>query len=165
MAEPHERRADIAWSGDLEGGTGTIWGASVGLRQILVNWPSRAESSGGWTGPEELLAAAQAGSYAMALARELGVEQTVAQRLDVSVTFTVEVDDGSPRVTQAHINAMAMGTDIEQEAFDKAAKAALEACSITALVRGSADVSLEASVRDYRVKVGQAEQKAAGRKA
>jgi OsmC subfamily peroxiredoxin len=165
VAERHERRADIAWTGDLEGGTGTIWGANAGLRQILVNWPSRVDSSGGWTGPEELLAAAQASSYAMALARELGVLETVAQRLDVSVTFTVEVDSAGPRVTEAHINAMAMGTDIEEEAFGEAAAAALEACSITALVRRSAVVSLESTLRDYRVKVGLAELKAAGQKA
>ena len=146
-----ERRADISWEGALEGGIGTIWGASGSLRQLLVNSPSRTQSSGGWTNPEELLAAAHASSYAMALARTLAERGAAIQRFDASSTFTV--DERGTTITAVRLGVLGNVGGVDDAAFAEAAEAAVGSCQISTLLKATAEITVEAARRDYRLAI------------
>lgn len=145
-----ERRADISWEGDLRTGTGTVWGASGGLRQLVINWLSRTESPGGWTSPEEMLCAAHCSSYAMALAGVLTAAGQTPQRFDVSATAVVETEDDRPIAKQIRLTVLGNVPGMKADAFESAAQEAKAACPITALLGTSIEISVEAELREYR---------------
>src|SRR5688500_4727047 len=85
----HERRAEVTWSGDLEGGSGTIESVGSGAFGPLdVSWKARAEEPGGLTSPEELIAAAHAACFSMALAGGLARGGTPPETLSTRATVT-----------------------------------------------------------------------------
>jgi lipoyl-dependent peroxiredoxin len=146
-----ERRANISWEGGLEGGTGTIWGETRGLRQLLVKWVSRTQSSGSWTSPEEILAAAHASSYAMALARTLADFGATIQRFDVGSTLAVEIEDGPPKMTRVKLTVMANLGGLDDAGLAAAAEKALAECPISALLQSIGEITVETTLRPYRV--------------
>src|SRR5438094_9786348 len=95
-----ERTATTNWEGDLAHGNGTLSFASGAAGDLPVTWASRTERSEGKTSPEELIAAAHASCFSMALSHGLGEAGTPPERLDGSATVTLEVGTGitSPRV-------------------------------------------------------------------
>jgi lipoyl-dependent peroxiredoxin len=127
-----KRSAQAQWQGDLKSGTGTISTASSTLASTPYSFHSRFEQGKG-TNPEELLAAAHAGCFTMALSSQLTQAGLKAERLETTCTITLEQKDGSFAITESHLELKAKIPGATQEAFDKATKAAETGCPVSKL--------------------------------
>ena len=101
------REAEIVWEGPLASGTGTVSSGSGALGALPVTWASRTERPDGKTSPEELIAAAHASCFAMALSLVLGENHTPPERLVVSAACTLDEVDGAPKVTTSELKLRA----------------------------------------------------------
>ena len=97
------RQAEIVWDGPLASGTGTLSSGSGALSQLPVTWASRTERPDGKTSPEELIAAAHASCFAMALALVLGENHTPPERLVVSGACMLDEIAGAPQITTVEL--------------------------------------------------------------
>jgi len=130
-----ERRAETVWQGDLMNGSGTIQAAPSGAFGPLdVSWASRAEEPGGKTSPEELIAAAHASCFAMALSGQLGERGMTAESLEATATVTIDRVDGKFSVTSSQIDLAARIPNADRAKFDEAVKAAETGCPISRLL-------------------------------
>ncbi|HTX47175.1 MAG TPA: OsmC family peroxiredoxin [Solirubrobacteraceae bacterium] len=142
-----ERTAVTAWEGDLAHGAGSINGASGALTQLGVTWASRTERSDGQTSPEELIAAAHASCFSMALAHGLTEAGHAPERLEVKATVTLDQVDGAPTVTTSHLDVTGHVPGLDQFEFSKAATDAGKDCPISRALAG-VDISVEAVLED-----------------
>lgn len=142
-----ERSASVTWEGNLAQGNGRIDLSSSGLaHDMAVTWASRTEQPGGKTSPEELLAAAHASCFAMALSHQLAGAGHTAERLDVRATATFDkVGDGF-KVTSMRLSVRGRVPGADEAAFQQAANAAKEGCPISQALKGNVDISLEAAL-------------------
>jgi len=139
-----KRKASARWEGNLKGGKGTITLASGVLKDTKYSFSTRFEDDPG-TNPEELVAAAHAGCFAMALSAQLEGAQMTAKSLDVSATVTLEkVGDGFS-VTSSHLVLSAKVPGADREKFAKAVEAAKTGCPISKLLNAkiTLDFTLE----------------------
>jgi osmotically inducible protein OsmC len=127
-----KRTAQAHWSGDLKGGAGTISTASGTLSSTPYSFHTRFEQGQG-TNPEELLAAAHAGCFTMALSAQLAGAGLKADSLDTTCTITLEQKDGGFAITESHLELTAKIPGATQEAFDKATQAAKAGCPVSKL--------------------------------
>jgi osmotically inducible protein OsmC len=127
-----KRSAQAQWQGDLKSGAGTISTASGTLASTPYSFHSRFEEGKG-TNPEELLAAAHAGCFTMALSSQLTQAGLKAERLETNCTITLEQKDGSFAITESHLEFKAKIPGATQEAFDKATQAAKTGCPVSKL--------------------------------
>ena len=127
-----KRSAQAKWQGDLKSGTGTISTASGTLATTPYSFRSRFEQGTG-TNPEELLAAAHAGCFTMALSAQLGEAGLKATSLETSCTITLEQKDGGFAITESHLELKAKVPGATAEAFEKATKAAETGCPVSKL--------------------------------
>src|ERR1700682_4646283 len=118
-----KRSAQAKWQGDLKSGTGTISTASGTFASTPYSFHSRFEQGAG-TNPEELLAAAHAGCFTMALSSQLTQAGLKADSLETSCTITLEHKDGGFAITESHLQLMAKVPGATPEAFDQATKTA-----------------------------------------
>jgi osmotically inducible protein OsmC len=142
------RRAEATWSGDLPSGKGAVSAKSSGVfNQLQVSWARRSEpDANGVTSPEELLAAAHASCFAMALSAGLGRAGTPPQQLDVSAEVTFDrVGDGF-KVTSSKLEVRGKVPGIDQAAFQKAAEGAKDGCPISGALKGNVDLSVKATL-------------------
>ena len=116
----------------MKSGTGTISTASGTLASTPYSFHSRFEQGKG-TNPEELLAAAHAGCFTMALSSQLTQAGLKPERLETTCTITLEQKDGSFAITESHLELKAKIPGATQEAFDKATKAAETGCPVSKL--------------------------------
>jgi lipoyl-dependent peroxiredoxin len=139
-----DRKADVIWQGDLMNGSGTIESVTSGAFGPLdVSWPSRAEEPNGKTSPEELIAAAWAACFSMALSHGLAQAGHPADKLETSATVTFQPGDG---ITKGALTVKATVPGIEAAAFDQAAEAAKQNCPVSKALAGIPEVSLDASL-------------------
>ena len=140
-----ERRAEAVWEGNVARGGGRLSAVSSGAFDALgYDLPTRIGNPDGKTSPEELLAAAYAGCFAMSLAGELTKADAPPQRLEVQVACVVdEVAGKGHLVVHSHVDVAAAAPGIEEDAF-QAAAAADAGCTMSSLIRGSAEVSVSA---------------------
>ena len=131
-----QRTADAKWQGDLRSGTGTISTASAVLSSTPYSFHSRFEHGAG-TNPEELLAAAHAGCFTMALSAQLMQADLKADSLETKCTITVEQVDGGFSVTSSALVLTAKIPGATQEAFEKATQAAKTGCPVSKLYNTS----------------------------
>jgi len=137
-----ERRGEASWSGDLTEGSGTVSLASSGAASVLqVTWASRTEDHRGKTSPEELIAAAHAACFSMALSNGLGKQGTPPERLAVSAAVTFVPGSG---ITASALNVEAVVPGLDESAFQKAAEDARDNCPVSAALRGNVDLSVTA---------------------
>jgi lipoyl-dependent peroxiredoxin len=127
-----KRSAQAQWQGDLKSGSGTISTASGTLANTPYSFRSRFEQGTG-TNPEELLAAAHAGCFTMALSAQLGEAGLKATSLETSCTITLEQKDGGFAITESHLELKAKVPGATAEAFEKATKAAETGCPVSKL--------------------------------
>jgi osmotically inducible protein OsmC len=127
-----KRSAQAKWQGDLKSGTGTISTASGTLATTPYSFRSRFEQGTG-TNPEELLAAAHAGCFTMALSAQLAEAGLTATSLETSCTITLEQKDGGFAITESHLELKAKVPGASAEAFEKATKAAETGCPVSKL--------------------------------
>ena len=141
------RQADVVWKGDLASGSGVVSAASSKVFQDLpVSWASRTESPDGRTSPEELVAAAHASCYAMALSHGLGEAGTPPSQLDVSATVTFSQVEGGWRVESSALTVRGQVPGCDAAAFSKAAEEAKDGCPISGALKGNVALSVEASL-------------------
>src|SRR5437588_788064 len=140
-----ERTATTSWDGDLAHGNGTVTGASGGLGDLPVTWASRTERSDGKTSPEELIAAAHASCFSMALAHELTQAGNPPEHLDVSAKVTLDQRDGAPTVTTSEITVSGRVPGIDQQAFEQAAADAGKNCPISRAL-GTLEITVSATL-------------------
>jgi osmotically inducible protein OsmC len=143
------RTADVSWEGSVARGKGFISGRSGGLASLPYSEPTRIGEPEGNTSPEELLAAAHAGCYAMSLAAELTKAGTPPDRIDVSATATLDrVEGAGHRIVAVDIDVRARVPAIDSAALERAAQAADEGCTFSHLVKASAEVSVQARLEE-----------------
>jgi len=138
-----QRKASAVWQGDLKAGKGTLSTDSGVLKQTPYSFHSRFESGIG-TNPEELLAAAHAGCFTMALSAQLGGAGIVAQKLETTATITLDkVGDGFS-VTKSHLDLVATIPGADKAKFDAAVKAAETGCPVSKLFK--AEITITATL-------------------
>ena len=142
------RQAQVVWEGALTSGTGTISGGSGALAQLPVTWASRTEAPEGKTSPEELIAAAHASCFAMALSLVLGEEHAPAERVAVSAACTLDVVNGAPRITTVELAARAVVPALEPDAFERAVERAAALCPVSNALRGNVEISVQSKLED-----------------
>ena len=140
-----KRNASAMWNGDLKTGKGTLSTDSGVLANTQYSFSTRFENGKG-TNPEELIAAAHAGCFAMALSGQLGEAGLVAQSIDTKATVTLEKTDGGFTITAVHLALTARIPGASQQAFDAAAEAAKKGCPVSKLLNAviTLDKKLEA---------------------
>jgi lipoyl-dependent peroxiredoxin len=141
-----QRKASAIWEGDLTGGKGSVTLESSGTGSFDVSWAARTEASGGLTSPEELVAAAHASCYAMALSHAIGEAGGTPIRLDTSATVTFGQVEGGFAVTKIELAVRGQVKDMDEQGFRKAADAAKDGCPISQLVKGNTEVTLDAAL-------------------
>lgn len=145
MAATREARA--VWSGDLLSGTGSVSGVSSGkVNDLPVSWSARTEAPGGKTSPEELLAAAHASCFAMALSAGLARAGARPNRLEVSskVTFDKVGDSWTVVSSDLEVKGDVPGADAAK--FLRAAEDAKDNCPISRALKGNVKLSVKANL-------------------
>jgi lipoyl-dependent peroxiredoxin len=144
---PAVRRADAIWQGDLLSGSGVVSAGSSGVfKELPVSWASRTEAPGGRTSPEELLAAAHASCFAMALSFGLANAKTPPTRLEVSAQVTFDRVGEGFKVVSSALTVRGRVSGIDQDGFRKAAEAAKDGCPISQALKGNVQLSVQATL-------------------
>ncbi len=136
--------AEAAWEGDLPHGKGRVKGVSGGLAETSVSWAARTGTVSGLTTPEELLAAAQASCFAMALSAGLGRLQKPPEKLGVRATATFDKVGDAWKVTTMEIEVVGKVPGLTAPEFEAAAKAAGDGCPISGVMKGNVALSVRA---------------------
>ncbi len=143
-----ESRAQASWSGTLREGSGRVRLGSGAAPEMGLTWPRRVEGAqGGQTTPEELIAAAHAGCYGMALSNVLGGKGSPPRQLDVSAAVTFEVGDAGARISTVHLSVTGDVPGIDQATFQAAANDAKNGCPVSKALAGNVDIRLEANLK------------------
>jgi len=137
-----ESKADATWRGDLMGGSGTVRVASGAFAEQALTWRARAESREAGTSPEELIAAAHAGCFAMALSFGLAQAGHAPERLDTSARVGFQPGDG---ITGIHLTVQGRVPGLDEEGFQQAAEAAKAGCPVSKAL-AAVPITLEASL-------------------
>ena len=127
-----KRTASAHWSGDLKGGRGTVSSASGVLSQTAYSFHDRFEDGKG-TNPEELLAAAHAGCFSMALSAQLGQAGLTSESIDTVCTITLDKDATGFGILESHLDLQARVPGASQAAFDQAVQNAKTGCPVSKL--------------------------------
>ena len=135
------RKASAVWQGGLKDGKGIVSTESGVLSKTPYSFGTRFENVKG-TNPEELIAAAHAGCFSMALSAQLGAANITPQSIETTADLTLEKLDSGWTITKVHLNVSAKSPGADKAAFDKAAKAAKEGCPISKLLK--ADITMDA---------------------
>jgi lipoyl-dependent peroxiredoxin len=129
-----KRNASARWTGGLKDGKGTVSSASGVLKDTAYSFTTRFEDSPG-TNPEELIAAAHAACFSMALSGQLGNANMKADSIDTKATLTMEKLEAGWTVTAIHLDVVAVIPGADAAAFTKAAENAKAGCPISRLLK------------------------------
>jgi lipoyl-dependent peroxiredoxin len=137
-----ERHAEMTWQGTLARGHGQIHvGSGVG-EALPMTWASRTERPDGKTSPEELLAAAHAGCYAMALALTLSEAGQTPELLRVTARCTLAEEKSKPKITTMELEVIGKVTGLDAIGFEQAAQKAEQLCPVSGALRGNVTIRL-----------------------
>jgi osmotically inducible protein OsmC len=140
-----ERRAHATWEGDLRGGSGRFDVDSGAITGQEVTFASRFEQPGGKTSPEELIAAAEATCFSMALANGLAQAGHAPAKIETDAVCTLDQTDAGFRITTLQLTVRAEVEGLDDAAFQAAAKEAKEGCPVSNAL-GGVEISLDASL-------------------
>jgi osmotically inducible protein OsmC len=141
------RVAEANWSGNLTAGGGSVTAVSSGIfTDQAITWKDRTEKPQDNTSPEELLAAAHASCYAMAVSHELSGAGFEPERVDVSVVVTADKTKGGWTVMSSAITMRAKVPGCDLATFDEKANAAKAGCPISKALSDSVEVTIDASL-------------------
>lgn len=144
MALRAESTADATWSGSLTEGQGKVRLKSGAAPELPVSWSARTNRAGvTTTSPEELIAAAHAACFSMALSNGLNQAGHPPQQLDVKATCTFEVDNGAA-IKSMKLEVVGKVAGMEEAAFKEAANGAKEGCPVSKALKGNIEIQLEA---------------------
>ena len=140
-----DRRADVTWNGDLMSGSGRVESVTSGAFGGLdVDWVARSEDAQSNTSPEELIAAAHAACFAMALSHALAQAGHPADELKTSATVTFQPGEG---ITKIALTVEGSVPGIDDGAFQEAAQAAKENCPVSKALASVPEISLDARLQ------------------
>jgi lipoyl-dependent peroxiredoxin len=141
------RSANATWRGNLFEGSGTVSSAtSPRLAGLPISWDARTADAQGMTGPEELLAAAHASCFSMALSNTLAKAGFTAEQLDVNATVVADKRDAGWTVLSSHLVVSGRVPGADQAAFAQAADTAKDGCPISRALKGNVELSVEATL-------------------
>ena len=138
-----KRSASAVWRGGLKDGKGEISTDSGVLTGTQYSFGTRFENGAG-TNPEELIAAAHAGCFSMALSAQLGNASLTAESIDTKATVTLEKKEDGFRVTRSHLDVQAKVPNATEEQFRTAAEEAKKNCPISRLL--NAEITMDAKL-------------------
>lgn len=139
-----DKKAKAIWNGDLKNGGGTV-SLESGLFEGPYTFASRFEDGKG-TNPEELIAAAHAGCYSMALSNELAKAGHDPESVDTQAVVTLDTVDGAPTITTIKLISEATVPGLDNDEFQKIAAATKEACPVSRVLTG-AEIHLDATLK------------------
>jgi osmotically inducible protein OsmC len=139
-----DRTANVVWQGDLMNGSGTIAEVPSGAFGPLgVSWASRAEEPNGKTSPEELIAAAWASCFAMALSNVLAKAGSPPEKLETSATLTFQPGEG---IVRGVLTVRGTVPDLDEDGFRDFAEDAKKNCPVSKALTGIPDITLDAGL-------------------
>jgi lipoyl-dependent peroxiredoxin len=142
-----DRQAHTVWEGSLFEGKGELEFVSSGIGRFPVTWASRVEKADGRTSPEELIAAAHASCYAMALSNTLASDGTPPERLHVVATVSLDPKQGGGvEVTKSALEVTGTVPGLDQAGFQAAAERGEQACPISNALRGNLQITVTATL-------------------
>lgn len=139
-----DRSANAVWQGGLKDGKGTISTQSGVLKEAQYSFSTRFENGIG-TNPEELIAAAHAGCFSMALSAQMTDAHLTPDSIETTATVTMEKTDDGPTITKIHLVTRVKAPSAEKEKFDELAKKAKEGCPVSRVLK-AAEISLDAQL-------------------
>ena len=139
-----QRSATAVWKGSLKEGKGTLTTASGTLSTTPYSFVSRFEQGAG-TNPEELIAAAHAGCFTMALSAQLGGAGLTPESIETLCTITLEKLESGFSITKSHLKVIANIPGASRETFEKLASAAETSCPVSKLL--NAKITMEAALK------------------
>ena len=141
-----ERHADVEWKGTVAEGKGEAK-AGTGAFTLPVSFPARIGDPGGKTSPEELMAAAHAACYAMALNATIGRKGGAAAKTDITATVTADKGDAGIKIMSSKLSVTAYGLKgLEAADFATVAQEAEGRCPVSNAYRGTMQISVDAKV-------------------
>lgn len=142
-----QRAATAKWSGTLLEGSGTVHlDSSNAVGELPVTWASRAETPEGRTSPEELIAAAHAACFSMALSAGLAKAGHPADRLTTTATATFEKKEAGYRITHMHIRVRGAVPGMSASDFAQAATGARDGCPVSNALAGNVEIEVDAAL-------------------
>jgi osmotically inducible protein OsmC len=142
-----DRRAEVRWQGSLTDGSGTIVSTTTGaIGEQPVSWAARStDETGGVTSPEELIAAAHAACFAMALSNTLAKDGHAPEELNTSATVTFQPGEG---ITRVALTVEGTVPGLDEDAFRAAAQTAKENCPVSKALAAVPEIGLDARLAD-----------------
>lgn len=137
-----ERRAEMTWQGTLVQGEGSVQVGSKAMQALPMTWGSRSEQANGKTSPEELLAAAHAGCYAMALAQVLTEAGHAPENVHVTAICTLEATNGKPKIVSMKLEAHGKVPGLDAASFAQVAHQAEQRCVVSNALRSNVPIQL-----------------------
>ena len=128
------RSALTTWTGDVKNGSGVTSGETGYLHDVKITWSARFENHPG-TNPEELIAAAEASCYSMALASNLTGQNTPPEVINTKATLTMRRDESGTKLTRLHLDVEARVPGIDAAAFNAIAEKVKDACPVSVLLK------------------------------
>lgn len=138
-----QRKASAVWKGGLKDGKGTVSSASGVLSNTAYSFATRFENNPG-TNPEELIAAAHAACFSMALSAQLSGANLTPESISTNATLTMEKLDSGWTITAVHLDVVARVPNASSTDFDKAAQNAKSGCPVSKVLK--ADISMNAKL-------------------
>lgn len=139
-----KKNGSAHWSGDIKNGKGSISTESGVLKDAPYGFQSRFEDGPG-TNPEELIGAAHAACYSMALSLGLGEADLTADSIDTTAAVTLEKDGDGFKISAVHLTCKAKVPNADAATFDKIAQATKQGCPVSKVL--NADITLDASLQ------------------
>jgi osmotically inducible protein OsmC len=141
-----DRRAEVIWKGSLMEGSGTITSTTTGaIGEQPVSWAARStDDTGGKTSPEELIAAAHASCFSMALSAGLSKAGNPPDELHTTATVTLQPGEG---ITKIALSVEGRVPGLDAAAFEEAAQAAKQGCPVSKALAGVPEITLEAKLK------------------
>ena len=138
-----QRKASAVWKGGLKDGRGTLSTDSGVLRDSAYSFSTRFENQPG-TNPEELIAAAHAGCFSMALSNQLGTAGMTAESIETTATVTLDKTDAGPTITAIHLDVKARIPNGDRAKFEEAANNAKKGCPVSRVL--NANITMTATM-------------------
>ena len=140
-----DRTAEVTWHGDLMSGSGRVDSVTSGaIGGLDVDWRARSEDAESKTSPEELIAAAEASCFSMALSHGLAQAGHTAEELKTSVTVTFQPGEG---ITKMALQVAGNVPGMSQDDFRQAAETAKENCPVSKALAGVPEITLDARLQ------------------
>ena len=140
------RTAEVTWDGSLARGNGVLSSGSHALQDLPVTWAARTEAPEGKTSPEELIAAAHATCFSMALALVLGEAGTPPEHLTTSADCVLAEVEGAPRITDIKLRVRAHVRSLDEVALNHAVAKAAALCPVSNALRGNVEIAVDATL-------------------